>query len=177
MIDPRLGDSVGLRRSATAADRRQVLSEPEGVSPRRKILDPTDEFVAVAFVQVSSLEVVGKMDTLTAPPCRCLGFGSGDQLGGKAATPEVPVDPEALKLAAVAPGPPADTGHDLAGLADEYRQVDFVTESRCLARLSADLQFQELDIQWIRPLLNVEGQRIGSNQTSTICSTSETSSK
>ncbi len=126
-------------RRLTAAG-LQALSEPEGVCPCWKILDPTDELVAAPFVESSSLKVVGEVDSLAASAGHSLGFGRSDEPGSKAPTPEAWVHPEALQFATIAPGPSAYPGYDRPSrIVDEDRQVDFLTESRDSGRLSADL--------------------------------------
>ncbi len=96
------------------------------------------------------------MDGLAASAGRRLGFGSGDEPGRKSATSEAWVHPEVLKLATVAPGPSAYAGYHRASVTDEYRQVHFVTQSHGGGRLTVDLRLNELDVQWIRSILDVE---------------------
>jgi hypothetical protein len=55
--------------------------------------------------------------------------------------------PQALQFAAIAPGPPADAGHYLATVAHEDRQVDFVAESHGGGRLTADLRFEDFEVE------------------------------
>ena len=68
------------------------------------------------------------MDCLTASAGYGLGFGSGEEPGRKATTSEAWVHPEALQFATVAPGPSANAGDDRASVANEDRQLYFITE-------------------------------------------------
>src|SRR5664279_6066174 len=137
----------------------------------------THQFVAVLLVESLRLKGVGEVDGLCAPAGRRLGFGGGDEPSREALTAETWLHPEVLQLAAVAPGPSADTGDDPASVAHEDRQVDFVTESRCGGSLTTYLHFEDIDVERIGVVLDVELHSDPRCQTSTICSISETSSK
>jgi len=86
------------------------------------------------------------VDCLTASAGHGLGFGSGEEPGRKATTSEAWVHPEALQFATVAPGPSADARYDHAIVANEDRQLYFVTEPHGGGRLTTDLGFEELNI-------------------------------
>src|SRR5664279_851255 len=116
----------------------------------------THQFVAVLLVESLRLKGVGEVDGLCAPAGRRLGFGGGDEPGREALTAQTWLHPEVLQLAAVAPGPSADTGDDPAGVANEDRQVDFVTEPGGGGRLTTYLRFEDIDVQRIRVVLDVE---------------------
>ena len=106
-----------------------------------------------------------------------LGFGGRDEPSREAATSETRLHPEALQLAAVAPRPSADAGHDRAGVAHEDRQLDLVADSHGRGRLTTDLRFEDLEVERIRIVLDVELHSDGFVQAPTICSISERSSK
>src|SRR5664279_186087 len=116
----------------------------------------THQFVAVLLVESLRLKGVGEVDGLCAPAGRRLGFGGGDEPSREALTAETWLHPEVLQLAAVAPGPSADTGDNPASVADEDRQVDFITEPGRGGRLTTYLRFQDIDVQRIRVIFNDE---------------------
>jgi len=72
------------------------------------------------------------------------------------ATTQVRRDPEALQLAAVTPGPPADASNDRARVAHEDRQLDFVTESLEARGFRTDVFFEEFDVERVRLVLDME---------------------
>ena len=96
------------------------------------------------------------MDGLSAATSRRFGFSGGDEPTGETTTSEAWVNPEVLQLATIAPGPSANSGHNVARISDEYRQVHFVAEAHGGGRLSTDLRFEELDIDRIWLVLDAE---------------------
>src|SRR5208282_1271289 len=102
------------------------------------------------------LEAVGEVDGLRAPARGRLGFGCGEEPRSEATSTQTWRHPQALQFAAVSPGPPANAGYDPASVADEDRQVDFAAESHGSGRLTADLRFEDFDVDRVRMVLDVE---------------------
>ena len=155
----------------------QALAVPEDVRSRWEVLDSTDKLVAGPLIEDASLKAVGEVDGLRAPARRRLGLRGGEKPSPEPATAETRLHPEALQLAAVAPCPAADAGHDPVVLAHEDGQLDFVTKSHGGGRLTAYLRFEEFDVERLRidPRRGIPQRR--PCQASTICSMSDRSSK
>src|SRR4029079_10468717 len=103
------------------------------------------------------------MAVRVAPAGSRLGLGRGEESRGQAAASQARRHPEVLQLAAIAPGPAADTGNDPARVAYEDRQVDVVAEARGGRRLSTDLSLEDLDVVRIRAVLGAEVHGDGSS--------------